>query len=195
MPPDDEKQNDDAKDARKANRFAHLIEDRGGNRRNGRRASPLYVWMWDNYDALVEARSFRPDWAAYLSEAAADGVTKTTTGRDLTPHHAKVVWMRVRRAKRTIAERTKEAPSKVETSRPAPPPSRMPANWRPAIGAGSSDAKKDSSVAGETGTLSPVPSTTSDGDAPLSRGRRRVEEMKRDLRRAQREREPGFYQE
>lgn len=170
-------------------RLKTLVE----NQRVRASATPLYRWLLTNREDISALRSKGDAWAPYVEAARQDGLDLPDEKDAM--KRIERYWRRMGRTHHDQPKADEQERAAQPSADKAPPPSRMPANWRPAIGAASSDTKKDSSVAGETGTLSPVPSTTSGGDAPLSRGRRRVEEMKKELRRAQREREPGFYRE
>lgn len=169
-------------------RLRALVE----NQRVRASATPLYRWLFTNRDDISALRSKGDSWAPYVEAAREDGLALPDTKDAM--RRMERYWRRMGRTQHGQAEADGVVSTPPGGGKPLFP-SRMPSNWQPAIQSASSDEKKDSSVADDTGTLRTVPSTTSDGDAPLARGRRRVEEMKKELRRAQREREPGFYRE
>lgn len=145
------------------------------------RRSPLFHWMVENHDALIEAS--RPDgiqWASFCEEAAKRGLTDT---RGLPPSmaNARKTWAQARRAVREArAELAARPPKPVYPSRMAKwtPPAILEAiaagNPAVTLGApsGAADAKAGHAKAEQSLPLRqapPVPPPKPPADQPLSR--------------------------
>lgn len=119
--------------------------------------SPLFRWMVEHHDELVEAsRLDRIHWANFCAEASKRGLTDTQ-GNAPTTATARKTWTRARRAVR-------EAQAEL-TARPPKPvyPSRLPKGWVPpeilaAIEAGSPAVEGTHGSAAARGTgVAPSP--------------------------------------
>lgn len=88
------------------------------------RRSPLFHWMVEHHDELIEASSRDGIlWTSFCEEVTKKGITDTR-GRPPTEHNARKTWAQARRAVR-------EARAEVAAEPPKPVyPSRMP-RWTP----------------------------------------------------------------
>lgn len=149
----------------KSNRFIKAVSERGASRGD---TSPLYRWMWDNFEAIAEAKALYKKWDVYLDLAAQDGITKTALGEVLSPSVATRTWRRVRQAKQRQAAHEEGKHPVARRDRGALP-SRASSDWSPPTvqTAPGADVEKDSSVARKAGTLSNVekPLTPTEKDA------------------------------
>lgn len=146
------------------------------------RRSPLFRWMVEHHDELVEAsRRDGIHWASFCAEAAKRGLTDTR-GHPPTTDNARKTWERVRRVvQKARAEAAAKPPKPIY-------PSRTPKGWVPpgiaaAIAAGNPavDGVRPAKTATDPargGALvshppppppSPVPPVRPEGEAPFSR--------------------------
>ena len=88
--------------------------------------SPLFWWMVEHHDEMVEVSGARISWKSFV-EAAADRGLTDTRGNPPSEMNARQTWRQARAA--VTAGKVKiETEPKKQTSRY---PSRMPATWRP----------------------------------------------------------------
>lgn len=147
--------------------------------------SPLFRWMVEHHDELVEAsRRDGIHWASFCAEAAKRGLTDTQ-GRPPTTDNARKTWERVRRVvQKARAEAAAKPPKPIY-------PSRTPKGWMPpgiaaAIAAGNPavEEARPSSISGGNGPAAspergfavrssvpppPIPTAKPAPDEPLSR--------------------------
>lgn len=138
-----------------------------------RRTNTLHRWLVVNADDIASLRKKGDRWDWILDAAIDSGVVVSDRARAL--RQIRKHWSLLMKGQ--VAEIPPHGSLPPQETH-EPPPSRMPSNWQPPIKTPPSGEKKDSSP----------PS----GDVPFSRGRNRVAEMKEALKRAQRERDPGF---
>lgn len=144
------------------------------------RRSPLFRWMVEHHDELVEA-SGRDGihWASFCAQAAKRGLTDTQ-GRPPTADNARKTWERARRAVRKArAEAAAGGPKPIY-------PSRTPKGWVPpgiaaAIAAGNpavegvrpvgagAEASAGTAVVPRAPPAPPVPPARAEGKLPFSR--------------------------
>jgi len=89
------------------------------------RRSPLFRWMVEHHDELVEAS--RPDgihWASFCEQSAKRGLTDTR-GLAPNPANARKTWAQARKAVATARAAAKPPRPK--------PPSRFPKDWSPTV--------------------------------------------------------------
>jgi hypothetical protein len=85
--------------------------------------SPLFWWLLDHHDQIVEsAAGRRMRWATLCAHFEALGLTDTK-GKPPTPRNARETWFQVRRE----VARLRSKPTAPNNPRPA----RLPAGWHP----------------------------------------------------------------
>ena len=73
-------------------RKTEVIAALSGRGRRGH--SPLYLWLWDHYAEVQQARIGRADWISATEELAALGLTNRD-GSPLKPESVRKTWQRV----------------------------------------------------------------------------------------------------
>jgi len=63
--------------------------------------TPLYRWMWDNFDIIESSRTGRPDWTTATEEFIKMGFT-ARGGTPLNPASVRKMWERVSRDKTKV---------------------------------------------------------------------------------------------
>jgi hypothetical protein len=93
----------------------------------GDHRSPLFWWMVESHDAIIEAASGRRiHWRGFCAEASRLGLTDTR-GKPPTERNARETWRQARLAVAKASQAERSAPT-VRS-----PPSRISPNWRPAL--------------------------------------------------------------
>jgi hypothetical protein len=132
--------------------------------------SPLFWWMVEHHDEMVQAATRRRiNWAGFCAEAAKRGLTDTR-GDTPSESNARKTWLRARRE----VEQARAAEATKPPARPGSVfPSRIPKDWRPQVAppAGSAGAAGSAPVSAQprslrVGEVGPRPPPI-DMDAPL----------------------------
>ena len=92
----------------------------------GPNRSPLFWWLAEHHDALMEANDGKPiRWGPLALRLASFGLTDRE-GKPATPETVRLTWKRVRKF---VADQAAAKLARDQTHRMQP--SRLPATWRP----------------------------------------------------------------